>query len=93
MTFRARALFELVVECACFLAVRVEESDNDTDMMAVRGKLPPKASFKILLFHVAINLPQPVQPRSHPNPLSGIRSDLKAKNRLSPGDRDLESKT
>ena len=29
-----------MVECMCFPTARVEESDNDTDMLAMCGKLP-----------------------------------------------------
>ena len=39
--FSCRSVIRLVVECPCFLAVRVEESNNDTDMLVVCGKLPP----------------------------------------------------
>ena len=53
--FRVRAAFEDVVECVCFLTTRVKESDNDTDMLAVCGKLPAT-------HHLALQVPEELAP-------------------------------
>ena len=52
MDSRARASFELAVECACFLIARIEESENDTDMQVVCGKPPQSHHSQNFAFEV-----------------------------------------